>query len=57
MLLPVTFTWLSKLVVPSTPPKLTALPAPVALMFRLRLAAESLLMLLAKAIVALAAVL
>ena len=57
MVLPVKFTWLSKFVVPTTPPKLTELPAPVALIFKLRLAAESLLMLLAKAIVALAAVL
>ena len=57
MVLPVTFTWLSRLVAPKVPPKLTALPAPLALMFKVRLAAESLLMLLATAIVALAPVL
>ena len=52
-----TSTCANTLVVPNVPPKLTELPAPEALMFKVRLAAESLLMVLATAILALAPVL
>ena len=46
-----------RLVAPRVPPKLTVAPVPLAMMFKVRLAAESLLMLLTTAIVALAPVL
>ena len=54
MVLAETFTELKPKVLPNAAPKLTALPAPLALMFKERLAAESLLMASATAMVALA---
>ena len=53
----VTSTCDRRLVAPTVPPNLTAAPVPLAMMFKVRLAAESLLMLLANAIVALEPVL